>query len=302
MKNQILINDSLGYSLERITNKHSPISYLVELKNTLKIFFLRKGELTIELSDISYNIKEYDCFFVDKDTSFTIDATGSFECYYLLLDIGFFIDKLDFKLLIDSSRIFSGFNVLSLKPANQYLYSFLSDNCCLLKSLESKPNTNFNLIFAQNTIQQLLVLLLTHFKENDLQFHINTKDEYITQLLLIFNQSLAENLRVERNVKFYCDILQIDCNLLNKICLAEYGVSVKKYIDNKCLFQIKYMLEESSMSLFEISEFFNFSDFSNFLRFFKRLTNMTVSEYRNQLKKQYQLKKVTVYNNEENCN
>ena len=151
-------------------------------------------------------------------------------------------------------------------------------------SLQLKKRNLLNKCLGLNTLQQILLLAISSFDAKNDKIDILNEKVPNKKLIDSFNMSIKKNIRNERNVKFYCEELGVDYNVLNKICLKTYGVNVKSYLDLKMLSGIKSVLEDTTLAIKEISDYFNFSDTSNFLRFFKRVSNMTVSEYRNSFK------------------
>ena len=68
---------------------------------------------------------------------------------------------------------------------------------------------------------------------------------------------------------------------LSRLFKKNYGKSLKNVIDEMKTEQIKLLLLESNLTLYEISKRMNFEDYKLFLKFFKYHEGITPTEYRN---------------------
>ncbi len=63
------------------------------------------------------------------------------------------------------------------------------------------------------------------------------------------------------------------------------GISLKKYIMKAKVDEANFMLTDTNMTILEISNALGFLDSHNFMKFYKKLTGLTPSEYRNAFSK-----------------
>ncbi|RRJ89329.1 AraC family transcriptional regulator [Paenimyroides tangerinum] len=279
----IVIDDFLGFSAGTIINHDSFSRYVMQEKNVYKILRVENGTVKITFNDISVVLKKNQCLFVNNDVSLIISSIEDFQMSYIQFKDTCISKNYDISYLVKNSKLFDGINKFNKISINEKHSLVINHYLDLLFNSQLSERTNFNYLLAQNTLQQILLLSVSIFHSNIPKCNHPKSDSFTEKILRLFNESIVENVKNNRSVKYYCDKIGIDYGVLNKLCLSTYGVSVKNYLDLKCLHQIKYKLETVTLSIKEISNYFNFSDISNFLRFFKRLTKMTATQYREQI-------------------
>ncbi len=283
MINSIVVDDFLGFSAGTINNHDSVSRYSMEQKGVYKILRVESGMVKITFNDSNITLKKNQCLFINSDVSLIISSITDFQMSYVQFKDSCVNKNYDISLLVKNSKLFDGekkYNKVSVKEKHTIIINHYLD---LLFNLQLSERTNFNFLLAHNTLQQILLLSISIFNTSISKFETAKKDTFAEKILRLFNESIVDNVKNNRSVKYYTDKIGVDYGVLNKLCLSTYGVSVKNYLDLKCLNQIKYKLESVALTIKEISNYFNFSDISNFLRFFKRLTKMTVSQYRDKI-------------------
>ncbi len=85
-----------------------------------------------------------------------------------------------------------------------------------------------------------------------------------------------------REVQFYADKLCISTTYLNKTVNRLWHVSPKELIDHKTLLAIKSYLTDTDLPIKQIAVEMNFDDASYFCRYFRRMTGVALSTYRQQ--------------------
>lgn len=285
MINSIVVDDFLGFSAGTINNHDAVSRFSMEQKDVFKILRVESGEIKVTFDGQNVILKKNQCLYINKNVPLIISSLDDFQMSFVQFKDSCINKNYDINFLLKNSKLFDSetkFSKISLKEKHTLTINHYLD---LLFNLQLSERTNLNYTLAQNTLQQILLLSISIFNSNNPKYNQTKTDNFAEKILKLFNESIVENVKHNRSVKFYCDKIGIDYSVLNKLCLSTYGISVKNYLDMKCLNQIKYKLESISLSIKEISNYFNFSDISNFLRFFKRLTQMTVSQYREQILK-----------------
>lgn len=84
-----------------------------------------------------------------------------------------------------------------------------------------------------------------------------------------------------RKVAFYANLLSITPDYLNKVCKMHWETSAKEYIDWQVVMVIKNYLSFTDLSIKCIAAQLNFDDSSYMCRFFKKLTSMSPTQFRN---------------------
>ncbi len=90
------------------------------------------------------------------------------------------------------------------------------------------------------------------------------------------NQNLGNPLSVD----VVCDYLKYNRDYVSKQFLSCYGITMKKYIDNKRVALSKQLLLTSNMSLNQIAEAVGFENAQQFYKFFKYHEKLSPSDFR----------------------
>lgn len=101
------------------------------------------------------------------------------------------------------------------------------------------------------------------------------------QLFDQFVVLLMEHYREERQIGFYADKLCITPKYLSSLIKKSTGYSAAEWIDRYVIMEAKRLLKFSNMSIQEVAYHLNFSTQSFFGKYFKHLTGMSPSEYKN---------------------
>lgn len=273
-------NDILSqYSVGRINLSSSLSSCKIKSLDTYFIFWIEKGSVSITINGVKNIVYENYFVFCNVNTIISFQSENNSKIRY-------------FKFLSPKFSDFYSIPFIDLFPIffkNDELYKevFLIDEYKslvlfyykLLISIQESKKTNLNLLYVNNIIEHIILLVFSLFDDNSFLFDKSRE----SQKLLKFKELVEKFIFKERSVSFYCNAIGLQYSTLNKFCMSEFGTNVKSYLDARCIAHIKCKLSTSSLTISEVSDFFHFSDISNFNRFFKRLTKQTVSEYRNMI-------------------
>ncbi|MGM9844582.1 MAG: helix-turn-helix domain-containing protein [Muribaculaceae bacterium] len=100
------------------------------------------------------------------------------------------------------------------------------------------------------------------------------------ELCIKFYNLVFDNFTVHRDIKFYADSLCISPNYLAMIIRGICDESPKDAIDCQLISEIKYILNNTSLSIKQIAQHLNFPDTSYMCSYFKKKTGMSLSEFR----------------------
>jgi len=103
------------------------------------------------------------------------------------------------------------------------------------------------------------------------------QEEYVQ-----FQKLSNEHILHARKVSFYADKLLISTKKLNRITQEMLGQSVKKYIDEFLIIEIKRFLMNTNFTITEIAYKSGFEETTNFVKYFKKQTGLNPSEFRTQ--------------------
>ena len=111
---------------------------------------------------------------------------------------------------------------------------------------------------------------------------LNNRD---SSLLNEFNELLSKNLNTSRSVKYYANLLAISTKKLNSITKTHWGITAKEYIEERIIHESKKILLETPDTIKQISYTLGFTEPTNFNKFFKKFTDTTPLQFREQFNK-----------------
>lgn len=103
------------------------------------------------------------------------------------------------------------------------------------------------------------------------------KDVYFKEFMLL----LSEHYKQERSVGFYAEKMFITPKYLSGIIKDVSGKSAAEWIDHYVVMEAKNLIKYSGLNIQEVAYALNFPNQSFFGKFFKRLSGMSPSEYKN---------------------
>lgn len=95
-----------------------------------------------------------------------------------------------------------------------------------------------------------------------------------------FRKLVAEHFPEHKEVAYYATKLSITPKYLSEILQVELGKSAKTFIDEYVIMEAKSLLKQTALSIQEICYWLGYEDASHFTKSFKKLTNVTPTDYR----------------------
>lgn len=99
-----------------------------------------------------------------------------------------------------------------------------------------------------------------------------------------FCEDVRKFYKINRSIPFYSGRLAVSSKYLNDIVKEKTGITANEYIDRQTIIECKALLSSTDMSILKISLMMHFPSYSVFGKFFKRMTGMTPTEYREKTK------------------
>ncbi len=99
-----------------------------------------------------------------------------------------------------------------------------------------------------------------------------------------FCDDIRKFYKINRSIPFYSGRLAVSSKYLNDIVKEKAGITANEYIDRQTIIECKALLSSTNMSILKISLTMHFPSYSVFGKFFKRMTGMTPTEYREKTK------------------
>lgn len=103
--------------------------------------------------------------------------------------------------------------------------------------------------------------------------------------LLAFLRLLERDIKTQRTVAAYAEMLHISRVQLNNLCQQYFAKTARQIIRERAMAEIKKALKYSTLSLSEIAYDFNFSAPSHFSRFVKQMTGYAPQDFKDHLSK-----------------
>lgn len=238
--------------------------------------FFGKGKGTVAIEDKRLEIKPNRLFFFSPNCKHSFHFTENPQGYYTFFCQDFYADEFSMIRLL---YLFS----FSLPLANREPLHYID-----LSPKENSIKTLFDNLFNEGhttpykkapivrSYLNILILKLTEILNSN-----NTSSNKETNAIILQLSHLIEaNFMQQQQCEFYAKSLGITEAKINTICKKTFGTGMKKIIQERCIMEIRKMLEQTDLSIAEIAFKFNFSDNSYFNKVFKSYTRLTPGQYR----------------------
>lgn len=152
----------------------------------------------------------------------------------------------------------------------------------LMKQLQDAVRSRYD----QLTINYMTTLVMCeihnqHLKKFNLGAPTKTQRQMFQDILDYIKCHIQENIRVSDIARSFGYNEKYLSHMFSSIA----GVSLKRYIMKAKIDEANFMLTDTNMTILEISNALGFADSHNFMKFYKKLTGLTPSEYRNAFSK-----------------
>ncbi len=240
-----------------------------------------EGEIRMMFNLNEYRIKRNSLFLFNPNNILQMDPQEEFRVHLLAISTDL-LRRLNINMKNMVPQL--------LQFAERPIIELSEEECGTFRNyidLISKEIRHPEALYTQEIANQLLTALF--YKTGDLLQHYllthpeaaapvrDRSENYFRQ----FTQLLGEHYRRERSVGYYANQLCITPKYLSTIIKRISGRSVSEWIDNFVILEAKALLKYSDMSIQEIAYYLNFPNQSFFGSYFKRLTGMSPSQYKN---------------------
>lgn len=192
--------------------------------------------------------------------------------YYLFFEKRLLRPKTEIDTLIDEVQPTS-FKINDLDRS--YIF-------CLIKMLLKNARLHDSQLsqqFVTNIAEQLLLLFMVNKSEETPQVKLTPVNRY-NLIAINFVDQVKEHVRKHKAVRYYADKLGVAEKTLNKATQITLKITPKDLIGEILAKEAMTLLEHTDKSVKEISYELGIKETNNFSSFFKKITNMTPSEYR----------------------
>ena len=272
-------SDGLHVSVNKEMVKDMPFSYPFYSDNHA-IFLILSGELRIKVNMITYSVFANEMIMISAKSIIQIEqVVGPLKYCGIAYTDDFALknvispnDKNVFRLIALKVK-----PILELTAKEKDTFYHLIER---LYELNSDLDTHFQaerIAYCFNLLSyEALAVFLNTKKRVDL------KSSRKKELALQFFNQLALHVKKERSVRFYADLLSVTTDYLTKVLQEVAGMTARDIIEESVVMEARTLLENTTMSVSQISDYLRFSDQSFFGKFFKRKMEISPHAYRNQ--------------------
>lgn len=133
---------------------------------------------------------------------------------------------------------------------------------------------------TKELIQSALKIFLLLAERKRRKSHALEEMSPYHETFMQFQRLLEKHLLSNRQVQFYANELNVSTKKLNRATQHIVNQTVKAFINDQLIIEIKRLLMNTSYSIKEIAYQTGFDDPTNFIKYFKKDTQLTPSEFR----------------------
>jgi AraC family transcriptional regulator, transcriptional activator of pobA len=255
------------------------------LHDFYSIFWIESGEAIHATEFVEYSLKADTILFVPPGLKHRMYIDKSVGGTYMLFNEEFIQYNRKNHVPLKEYRLFNNPDFKSLITVAPETREKLNNITGLIFSEVQNSDE-----YSQDIVLNLLHLFLLESRRIfDQQNHSpkeepnNTPDATIIK----FKQLIEENFIREKNVSPYAEMLDMNPSCLNELTKRTTGITAGELIRNRVIDETKKLLYSSKMSGKEIAYELGFDDPAYFSRFFKKYTNVTLKEFRENSRKKY---------------
>lgn len=194
---------------------------------------------------------------------------GTISNDLIIAAIGDLPESVDLRYLVD--RDF----VLSLAGAPDQIG--VLERCMNAVSLENQQPREASSLLLSALLRIILVVMLRQSSGSDLMLPgVGEK----AGLLQRFRQLVEMNFRAHWSVAQYAEALGISADRLHAVCTTGIGKPPKALVSERLAQEALQRMERSSITIQQLGHSLGFNDPAHFSSFFKRMTGMAPSRYR----------------------
>lgn len=233
-----------------------------------QIVFIKKGNISVTINGKVQAASKGDLIIINRFENHSVKIEGSeYERYILRIYNAYADDKI-FSLFTNRPENFN--NIISAKP----MYMLFAG---LMQKIVSEFNRNDNYSTElQNLLLNEMILYICRLLPEEITIFKFNEYDYISAL----KKELENNFAERHSLQALSDKYNISISALSHTFKKVVGVSVFEYLLFCRIAAAKNYLVKTDFSIGEIVEKCGFSDASNFSRAFKRLNEISPSDFR----------------------
>lgn len=244
-------------------------------------WMIDSGSTTLLINSKEYTISSHDFIVLSPLHILQFKKVSpDFSCFVLVvnkrfLDIIPSMEKV-FKHLNRSLKLFN-YPIFRLQPNE---YSTLENALTLIQCRIGQVNHLFQIEIIQNAFINFLLEWINIYEHSVQKNQSDVDLNRSEQILQSFITLLKNNFKKEHHVSFYAYNLGLTPQYLNLIVKQLTGQTINQFVYEMIYNEASILLNQTKLSIQEISEELNFSDASSFCKFFKKRSGISPLKYR----------------------
>ncbi len=238
------------------------------------VLWIEKGEGTHYIDFNPVKLEDNTIIFVPHNSVNIYDIKGSYQGKAIVFTNSFFCNNNQSTQFLHTSILYSDlYNIakLNVKPKSSELNAMETEN-------KKDPDSSHYQILHNI----LHTFLLQAEREIRKQGFKELKPSANLDYLILFKDLLEKNFREEKSVNKYASELSISEKQLHKSTTTLLDKTPKQIIDERILLEAKRLLVHSNQSIKEIAYELGYDEPTNFIKYFRKHTETTPSEFREQ--------------------
>ncbi len=256
----------------------------IELESSIRAYnyhliMLTSGEMTVDINYRVFNMKPCSTLHISSgEVIRAIEVSKKISGFHIIFTP-------EFQTEMRTTRK----SPISLQLKKEYPYQEFSENeyAFLMESVRrlikyiEQPSHHYQSIVVKNEVQNLLL----NISDKRRQLHGDSIDNanHLEMIRERFRNLVEGYSSEQHQVSWYADALMISPDYLSKIIREYDGSSARAWINRALVSKAEFLMQQSDITIKEISNKLNFPDQSSFGRFFKSNTGQSPKEYRKKL-------------------
>lgn len=232
-----------------------------------------------KVTKIGPNCNEQEAFILDLELTPVIDIEISEDMQLFFFNRTLLADPM-VRVLFDS------------REANTYRLIFTDTEIAYLLEMGKIIRTyqeNEDYELGEKFISNILGHNVMHYKmvvdKQGGRIQVQKNYKYYEQRAYKFVDAVVAYHHVNKKLSFYADQILVSKRTLSKITKEVFGKSPKSILDGYIIEKAKEYLKQPELSIKEVGAKLGFLEINNFMTYFKKITNLTPSEFRERSQK-----------------
>ena len=278
------LDNELGFEVFKLSdsmNNEHPLQTLAHKTSKLDMYltvFVISGNGKVLIDFEEYDIESGSFIFATRGQLFKTIQINNLDAIVFKLNEDFLTELFDGRGILPFARLFSYHHLSPLISFSQNQYQPL-----VVKAEEIYCEYGYQDQYGHKQVLQLLLKLMMYqlVRQRERRL-IDTQPPRSIKLFSHFNRLVIENFKEVKSAHDYARMLKVSYKTLNQVCKANINRTAKAYIEYVTVLEIKRLLAYSSKSVQEVAFYFGFEEPTNMVKFFKKHTNMTPTQFRNE--------------------